>query len=143
MAAAGPKQKGTMRRAVLILVSIVGLASAAPQARAQGISSHERLAVTPLKENGKTVYEVETLVNGKTRDLLFAADGALLLVEEESSLEAIPAAAKAAIERLAAGGRITTIELVKKGAVTTYEAIVVKKGKKSEIVVDRDGTVTR
>lgn len=91
-------------------------------------------------ENGKTVYEVETLVAGRTRDLVFAADGAVLVVEEQSSLDAIPAAARSAIEKRVAGGRITTVEVVKQGPSVTYEAIVVKSGKKSEITVNADGS---
>ena len=35
-------------------------------------------------EKGKTYYEVETMLNGKSRDVLFDASGALVEVEEES-----------------------------------------------------------
>ena len=91
-------------------------------------------------ENGKTVYQVETLVAGRTRDMVFAADGALLVVEEQSSLEALPAAARSAIEKQATGGRVTSVEVVRKGADLSYEAVVVKAGKKTEVVVNADGT---
>ena len=94
-------------------------------------------------ENGKSVYEVETLVAGRTRDMVFAADGALLVVEEQSSLEAIPAAARSAIEKQATGGRVTTVEVVKKGTNVSYEAVVVKAGRKSEVVVNADGTAAK
>jgi uncharacterized membrane protein YkoI len=94
-------------------------------------------------EAGNTVYEVETLVNGRTRDLLFASDGALLVVEEQASLDTIPAAARAAIEKRAAGGRITTVELVTRGSAVAYEAVVVKGGKKSEVTVNADGSPTK
>ena len=45
------------------------------------------------KEDGKTVYEVETKVNGKSRDLMVGSDGKILSVEEETALESVPAAA--------------------------------------------------
>ncbi len=90
--------------------------------------------VSKETENGKTVYEVETTVDGRTRDIVFAADGAVLVVEEQASLDSIPEAARRAIEKRAAGGRISTVELVKTGSTVTYEAIVVAGGKKTEVV---------
>ena len=35
-------------------------------------------------ENGKTVYEVESVENGKARDFMYAADGTVLEIEEET-----------------------------------------------------------
>src|SRR5258708_977318 len=51
-------------------------------------------------EKGKTMFEVETTVNGKARDLLIDASGSLISVEEPVSIDSIPAPAKAAIEKL-------------------------------------------
>jgi hypothetical protein len=94
-------------------------------------------------EKGKTTYEVETLVNGKSRDLTFDAEGTLLSVEEAVALDTIPAAAKASIEKLAAGGKIKSVESVTKGQTVGYEAVIVKGLKKSEVVVVADGTVQK
>lgn len=69
-----------------------------------------------------------------------ASDGALLGVEEQASLETIPAAARAAIEKHAAGDHIATVEVVTRGSVVAYEAIVVKSSKKSEVTVNADGS---
>src|SRR5437660_948674 len=66
-------------------------------------------------ENGKTFYEAETTVNGRGRDLLFDSAGALVEIEEETQLDSIPAAAEAAIEKRAAGGKITRVETITKG----------------------------
>ena len=49
-------------------------------------------------EKGKTIYEVETTVNGKHRDLSFDASGAVTEIEEETAFASIPPAARAAIE---------------------------------------------
>jgi hypothetical protein len=94
-------------------------------------------------EKGKTTYEVETLINGKSRDLTFDAEGALVSVEEAVALETIPVAAKAAIEKLAVGGKIKSVESVTKGQTVSYEAVIVKGLKKSEVVVAADGTVQK
>ena len=97
--------------------------------------------VSKETEAGKTVYEVESKVNGHGRDLMVDATGAVLSIEEEVSLDAIPAAAKAAIEKMAMGGKIGKVETVTKGKVVTYEAVITKKGKKpSEVMVNADGS---
>jgi uncharacterized membrane protein YkoI len=95
-------------------------------------------------EKGKINYEVETMVNGKHRDLDIDAQGAVTEVEEETALASIPAAAKAAIEKKAAGGKIGIVETVTRGSATLYEAAyTAKNGKKHEVLVKPDGTETK
>jgi hypothetical protein len=94
-------------------------------------------------EKGTTTYEVETMLNGKARDLLIDSTGALVSVEEPVAIDTIPAAAKAAIEKLAAGGKIKSIESVTKGPTVSYEAVIVKGLKKSEVVVGADGSIQK
>jgi uncharacterized membrane protein YkoI len=87
-------------------------------------------------EGGKTFYEAETVVNGKTRDLLFDAAGKLVEVEEELALDAAPAPVRTA---LSGRGKVLKLESVTKGSIVTYEAQVQKNGKKSEVALDADG----
>jgi len=87
-------------------------------------------------ENGKTEYEVETMVNGHSRDLLFDPAGNLIAAEEAVALDAVPAAVKAAFE---ARGKVLLVETVTKGTTVTYEAQIQKNGRKSEVVVSADG----
>jgi uncharacterized membrane protein YkoI len=88
------------------------------------------------KEGGKTLYEAETKVNGKTRDLLFDAAGRLLEVEEETSIDNVPAAVKTALQ---SRGKLLKIETLTKDKTVTYEAVVENKGKKSEVELDANG----
>ena len=88
------------------------------------------------KDGGKIVYEVETTVGGRTRDLVFDAAGRLMVSEEEVSIDAVPAAVKASLQ---AAGNVIKIETVTKGGKVTYEAQVEKNGKKSEVAVDAAG----
>jgi uncharacterized membrane protein YkoI len=91
-------------------------------------------------EKGKVSYEVETIASGKHRDISFDAKGALTSVEEETSLDAIPAAAKAAIQKKTAGGKISMIETVTQGSAVSYEAAYTDKGgKKHEYSVNAAG----
>ena len=95
-------------------------------------------------EKGKIFYEVETVLNGKGRDLLFDASGALVEVEEEIAFDNIPSAAKAAIEKRAANGKVNKVESVTKGQSVSYEAeITSKAGKRSEVAVKADGSLTK
>ena len=91
-------------------------------------------------EGGKTTYEAETKVNGRSRDVEIDESGAVVAIEEEVALDSIPAAAKAAIEKQVAGGKIRKVESVTKGSTVTYEAAVTINGKKSEIAVAADGS---
>jgi uncharacterized membrane protein YkoI len=94
------------------------------------------VGVAQETEHGKTMYEVETMVNGHSRDLIFDAAGKLDTAEEAVDVAALPPAVKAAFE---AKGKILKAETVTKGTKVTYEAQVQKGGKKSEVVVDADG----
>jgi len=92
-------------------------------------------------EKGKTFYEVETMLNGKSRDLLFDASGALVEVEEEVALDSIPSAARAAIEKRAGNGKVNKVEFVTRGQSVSYEAeITSKSGKRSEVAIKPDGS---
>ena len=91
-------------------------------------------------EKGQTVYELETKVNGRGRDLMIDSKGTVLSVEEEVALDSIPAAAKAAIQKKSAGGKITKVETLTKGNTVVYEAAVTIKGKATEFSVNADGS---
>jgi len=72
-------------------------------------------------EKGVTQYEVETVLNGKPRDFNVDTKGNLVVVEEETTLDAIPAA-RAGIDKKAAGGKLGMVEIVTRGGQTFYEA---------------------
>ena len=94
-------------------------------------------------EDGKTMYEAETIANGKSRDVLIDSTGAIVEVEEQATLDSIPAPAKAAIEKAAKNGKVLKVETVTKGSAVSYEAVVSKNGKKSEVAVEADGTIKK
>src|SRR5580704_2603268 len=91
-------------------------------------------------EDGVAQYEVETVVNGKHRDLNVDTKGKLLVVEEETSIDSIPAAAKAAILKKVGNGKLGMVENFMRGGETMYEAeYTTKAGKKLEVLVKADG----
>jgi hypothetical protein len=92
-------------------------------------------------EKGVQQYEIETMLNGKHRDFNVDAKGTLLVVEEETTLETIPAAAKSAILKKVGDGKLGMLELFKRGGETMYEAAyTTRAGKKNEVLFKADGT---
>jgi len=95
-------------------------------------------------EHGVAQYEVETMLNGKHRDFEVDTKGTLMVVEEETSIDSIPAPAKAAILKKVGAGKLGMVELFMRGGETMYEAAYSgKDGKKHEVLVKADGTETK
>ena len=88
-------------------------------------------------EKGKTVYEVESLVNGRTRDFMIDTVGKVYLVEEQLDAAQAPAPVRSALE---AQGVIVILESVTANGTTTYEGQVkTKAGKKVTMELDAAG----
>jgi hypothetical protein len=91
-------------------------------------------------EKGQTYYEAELVVNGHTKDILIDTNGAIVEVEEQVALDALPAAVKAGLQAKAGDGKLVKVEtLTKQDKLVAYEAQVTRDGKKSEIQVGPDG----
>jgi uncharacterized membrane protein YkoI len=91
-------------------------------------------------EHGKTEYEVQTVANGKTRDVSMDPEGKVIETETEVALASVPEKARAAIQKEAGNVKITKVEEVKSGQSTVYEAhIRTTAGKRHEIRVLEDG----
>jgi hypothetical protein len=92
------------------------------------------------KEKGQTLYEVEMMVNGHSKDISMAADGSIVEIEEQVVLDSLSADVKAGLQTKAGKGKILKVEsLTKKGKLVAYEAQVDTNGKKSEVQVGPDG----
>jgi hypothetical protein len=92
------------------------------------------------KENGKTFYEAEMMVNGHSKDILMDSKGEIVEVEEEVAMAELTPDVKNGLLTKAGAAKIVKIEsIVKKGQLVAYEAQVVKGAKKSEIQVGPEG----
>lgn len=101
-------------------------------------------SISSETEHGVAQYEIETMLAGKHRDFNVDTKGALLVVEEETTLDAVPAAAKAAILKKVADGKLRMVELFKRNGETMYEAAyTTKAGRKHEVLVKADGAETK
>jgi hypothetical protein len=92
------------------------------------------------KENGQTFYEAEMTVGGHSKDVLMAADGTIVEIEEQVMLDALQPEVKAGLQAKAGAGKIGKIEsITKKGKLVAYEAHIEANGKKSEVQVGPNG----
>jgi hypothetical protein len=91
-------------------------------------------------EKGQTMYEVES-VEGKThRDVSFAPDGKLLVVEESMELKDVPAAVQQALEKKYPKAKVNLVEKVTEGTSIGYEfKVTTAEGKKAEVKFDARG----
>ncbi len=122
----------------LAMKDLPAVVQKAAQEQAKG---GEIKAISQEKEDGVMQYEVETMLNGKHRDFNVDTKGTLLEVEEETAIDSIPAAAKAAILKKVGNGKLGMVETMTKGNATFYEAAYTAAGgKKHEVLVKPDGT---
>jgi len=92
------------------------------------------------REHGKTFYEVETVVSGRTRDILFAIDGTVAEVEEEVAFDSPPTNVQTELKKKASGVSIDKVEsITKKGKLVAYEGHIRRSGKAAEIQVGPEG----
>jgi uncharacterized membrane protein YkoI len=90
-------------------------------------------------EKGKTFYEAEMTVNGHGKDVSFDATGKVVAVEEETSIDAIPAPTRDAIQKAVGTGTLQKVETVTENGKTSYEAAIKKGAKTSEVKFDASG----
>ena len=90
-------------------------------------------------EKGKTEYEVQLLVDGKSRDVSIDPAGKVIETESQVDFASVPDKAKDAIQREAGGAKVEKVEEVKSDQATVYEAVIHKGGKKHEIRVLENG----
>jgi uncharacterized membrane protein YkoI len=91
-------------------------------------------------EDGKKIYEVQLTVNGHGKDVSMDAQGHVLEIEEETSLESLPAAVRDGLTKAAGKDTIRKVEsLTKNGKLVAYEAAVKTGTKNSEVQVGPDG----
>jgi hypothetical protein len=118
------------------------LPAAVQKAVTDNLKGGEIKSIGKEKEDGVEQYEIETMLNGKSRDFNVDAKGTLLVVEEATTIDAIPPAAKASILKKVASGKLVLVETYQKpGQPIAYEASYKDKaGKGHEVLVKADGT---
>ena len=97
--------------------------------------------VSKEKENGREQYEVESVDQGRARDLIYLADGSVVEMEEELAEADVPAAVVAAIKSRYPKATLTKRErlTITKGNVVQYECTI-SGAKVASVTLTGDGT---
>ncbi len=112
-ASASAEAQGPARAAKLPAAIEAAFTAAYPKATIKGFSKE--------KYAGKDAIEVESVDNGKTRDLTYLLDGTVAVLEEEVSAADIPEAVAAAIKADFSKAMVTRYERAVEKGVTSYE----------------------
>lgn len=114
---------------------------AAVQLKIKEVVSQGRIteAVREFADDGAVVYEVSYVQNRTKFEAEFSADGKLLVLDEQISLAAAPAAVRATIEQATIGGRIEKIEKVTQEGRIYFEIEFTKDGQEQEVKIGLDG----
>jgi hypothetical protein len=123
-------------------VQLKDVPAAVQKTIAANLQGGQILSIVEEIEDGVHQFEIKSSLNGKSRSFDVSTAGALLEVEETTTLDAIPAAAKAAILKQVGAGKLKTVETVQKtGQPLMYSSDYTDKaGKSQETLVKADGT---
>jgi len=111
---------------------IAAFAKAYPKATIKGYAKE--------LEKGQTAYEVESMEGKIHRDVLFAPDGKLLIVEESIDMQDVPEAVRLALDSKFPKAKVQLAEKVTEGTSVAYEfKATTAEGKKVEVKFDAKG----
>jgi len=89
------------------------------------------------KEDGKVEYEIESVDGTTKRDLVYLADGTLVVAEEQIEAAAVPAPVLTALKARYPKATVTKYEKLTKGTAISYEmALTGAAVKEAEIAPD-------
>lgn len=128
-------QERAIKKADLPQAVIEAFTKAYPQATVRGCSME--------KEEGATVYEIESIEGSTTRDVSYAADGKLISLEETVAIGSMPQQVREGLERDFPGAVYRTIEKVQEHGAVVFEVLLTTHGQKIEVVYSGDGALMK
>jgi hypothetical protein len=91
------------------------------------------------EEDGKTVYEIESMADGLSIDAVLTPAGKFDEIEKEIKSSNLPSAVASAIKAKHPGGKVTKAEEVTRGTKFFYEVVVEGGGKSTDMALDKNG----
>lgn len=120
----------TLKRAQVPGPVLAAFEKAYPKAHAVGFAQEEK--------DGKMCYEIESRDGATHRDLLYAANGTVLEIEESIPPSDLPEAVRDAVAKQAPKATIKRAEKVTRGDTVRFE-VELKGATTKELVFDNDG----
>jgi hypothetical protein len=106
-----------------------------PNARIKGTSKEV--------ENGKTMYEIESVDGKMNRDLLYNEDGTCAEIEETIPVKALPSDVASALKKNFPKGKVMKSEKLTKGETIQYEMVITSGKEQHEVVFDTKGGIVK
>jgi hypothetical protein len=128
-------QEQTIKKKDVPQPVISSFEKAYPHARAKGFSKET--------EEGKVIYEIESVEGTTKRDVTFDAEGNIVSVEEAINRHDLPEAVNATLQKEYPKGKLLICERVTEGNATLYEVLLKTGKEKFEIVLSPDGKITK
>jgi hypothetical protein len=92
------------------------------------------------RENGKLTYEVETLKDGKSKDITLDVSGTVLEIEQQVAVSSLPPVVSDAIAKAAHSRKLGKVESVtRQGAIASYETTITSNGERREVAFSPQG----
>jgi hypothetical protein len=134
-------QRAKIEKAMRTALALKNLPSAVQATIQRETRDSKILGISREADNGKTLYEIETMVQGRSRDMLIDDKGNLTEIEEEIAIASLPADIQTEIKKSIGKARLVKLEAVYNGAIVqhSYAALLDKAGKYSEISIGLDG----
>jgi hypothetical protein len=123
-------------------VSMSAVPAPVKQTLAQYTTDSDVKKVEQGDQDGTKVYEFDITQGARSFELTITPDGKFMGMEEDVKLADLPQAAQDALKAQAQGGTLESFEkAVDQNHKTTYEGVINKVGKKTEVAVDENGKV--
>ena len=93
------------------------------------------------EEDGKTTYEIESILDGLSVDAILKPDGEIVTIEQQIKVADLPSAVSAAVKDKFPKAKMMKAEAVTNKDKTSYEVTVEKAdGKKAVLLIDKAGS---
>lgn|SRR5262245_24460472 len=144
-----------MRAALILTVACLALAAREKKIQTNDVPAAVQNAIEEQRkgatlaglsrevEGGVTLYEAEFKIGNRTKDVTFDPTGKVLIEEEETTLDRIPAPARAAIQKTVGKRRLLLVEAVTEKGGTFYEAHYKSGPFTKEVKVDAAGKTVK
>lgn len=95
------------------------------------------------KRGGKTCYELETMDGSQARDIIYAADGSVIEIEEGIAPASLPSVVSQALNKRFPNIPVEKAEKLIRGSVIEYEAILSIGNQKKEVILSEQGVILK
>lgn len=100
-------------------------------------------AASVEKDGGKTCYEIESMDGAQARDIIYAADGTVIEIEESITPASLPTSVAQALSTRFPNAPIKKAEKLIRGVVVEYEVVIALGKQHKEVIVDEKGKILK